>query len=188
MALETKRLTVRTLHEEDYQDFLEYAMDPELCRMLGWSELSNEEAVRKHFDRMLRAKNYLAVIHRQDEKMIAHIGLGDVMHIPSLALVLEKDSAMTGQRGCALSFAVSANYRRQGIILEALVGAMDLLFRNDRFDYFNCGYLEYNEPSKHLQEKLGFHYYCTHRFRGIPDAPQIIENVLTKEEFYQKYP
>ena len=47
MALETKRLTVRTLHEEDYQDFLEYAMDPELCRMLGWSELSNEEAVRK---------------------------------------------------------------------------------------------------------------------------------------------
>ena len=188
MALETKRLIVRTLREEDFSDFLEYAMDTELCRMLGWREMHTEEEGRKHFDRMLRSHTYLAIVHKQDKKVIGNIGLGNVMHIPALAVELEKDPAMKDKRGCALSFALSAPYRRQGIITEALIGVMDLLFRNDRFDYFNCGYLVFNEPSRMLQEKLGFHYYSKHQFGRIPNGPDIVENILLKEDFYRLHP
>ena len=107
------------------------------------------------------------------------------MHIPSLAVALEADPEMKDKRGCALSFALSKAYRRQGIITEALVGVMDLLFKNDKFDYFNCGYLVFNEPSRQLQEKLGFRYYCTHQFGRIPNGPDIVENILLKEDFYR---
>lgn len=187
MALETKRLTVRTLREDDFQDFLEYAVDPELCRMLGWSEIHNEIDAKSQFNRLIHAKSYLGIINKENGKLIGNIGLGNVMHIPSLAVVLEKDPVMKDLRGCSLSFALSAAYRRQGIITEAVIGVMDLLFKNDRYDYMNCGHFTFNDASRQLQEKLGFHYYCTHRFGGIPDAPQIIENILTKEEFYQKH-
>jgi putative acetyltransferase len=185
MALETARLLIRSLREEDLYDFLEYAVDPELCKMLGWRELTSEEAAKKHFKRLLFSKTYLTIYHKNDGKMIGHMGFGPVDHIPALAVVLDADPKMKGKRGCALSFAISKNYRRQGLITEAVLGAMDLLFKKDIYDFFNCGYLIYNEPSRILQEKLGFHYYCTHQFSRLPDGPDIIENILMKEEFYQ---
>lgn len=187
VALETKRLTVRTLREEDYPDFLEYVMDAELCRMLGWQEKQNESEAKQQFDRLLQAKSYLGVVLKENGKMIGNIGLGNVKHIPSLAMVLEKDPVMKDLRGCSLSFALSADYRRKGIITEAVIGVMDLLFKNDFYDYMNCGYFTFNDPSRHLQEKLGFHYYCTHRFGMMPDGPEIIENILMKDEFQKLY-
>ena len=185
MALETDRLLIRRLSEEDFSDFLEYALDAELCRMLGWRELQTEEAAQRHFKRLLFSKTYLGIYQKSDNKLIGHIGFGAVEHIPALAVALEADPAMKGKRGCALSFALSGRFRRQGIITEALIGVMNLLFRKDVYDFFNCGYLVFNEPSRLLQEKLGFHYYCTPQFGRLPDGPDIVENILLKEEFYQ---
>ena len=94
MALETKRLTVRVLHEDDFQDFQEYAVDSELCRMLGWQEIQNETDARRQFNRLIYAKSYLGIICKENGKMIGNIGLGNVRQIPSLAMVLEKTSLL----------------------------------------------------------------------------------------------
>ena len=35
MFLETERLALRKFQEDDFDDFCEYAMDDEMCRMMG---------------------------------------------------------------------------------------------------------------------------------------------------------
>lgn len=50
MFLETARLILRKIREEDFADFCAYAMDKEMCHMMGRSPMDTEEAARANFD------------------------------------------------------------------------------------------------------------------------------------------
>ena len=49
MFLETNRLTLRKWEEADFDDFYEYANDPEMCRMMGRADCSDPESARQTF-------------------------------------------------------------------------------------------------------------------------------------------
>ena len=66
-------------------------------------------------------------------------------------------------------------------MFEAVSSVIDHLFRVEKTDYINCGYLSYNVPSKALQEKLGFTYLLTERFQfdGFDGQEmESVENIL----------
>ena len=46
MFVETGRLILRKFREEDFADFCAYAMDEEMCRMMGNDLMDTEEAAR----------------------------------------------------------------------------------------------------------------------------------------------
>lgn len=46
MFVETDRLILRKFREEDFADFCAYAMDEEMCRMMGNDLMDTEEAAR----------------------------------------------------------------------------------------------------------------------------------------------
>ena len=54
MFLETERLILRKLREEDFPDFCAYATDPEMCRMMGNDPMDTEEAAWETFDWILK--------------------------------------------------------------------------------------------------------------------------------------
>ena len=86
--------------------------------------------------------------------------------------------SVQGKTGKSLSFAMSPAHQRMGYMYEAVRGVIDQLFRIEQADYFNCGYLAYNLPSKALQKKLGFSFLLTERFQFDGNEVESIENIL----------
>ena len=98
---------------------------------------------------------------------VVHLENGKSIALPDeeLPLVLPELKDYQGKNGKALSFAILPAFQRKGYMYEAVSGVIDHLFREEKADYINCGYLSYNAPSKALQEKLGFTYLLTERFQ-----------------------
>ena len=78
-------------------------------------------------------------------------------------------------------FAMLPVFPRKGYMCEAVSGVIEHLFREEKADYINCGYLSYNTPSKALQEKLGFNYLLTEWFTYDGQEKESIENILWRE-------
>ena len=89
--------------------------------------------------------------------------------------------AVQGKNGKSLSFAIAPAFRRKGLMYEAVSGVIEYLFREEKADYINCGYLSYNGPSKALQEKLGFTYLLTEQFTYDGQEKESIENILWRK-------
>ena len=96
---------------------------------------------------------------------------------------LAQDERLKPHRGGCLSFALSAQRRREGLAQEAAEAVMCHQFLTERVDYINCGFFSFNEPSRRLQERLGFHFFSTHRFRLGKEEIEVIENILWREEY-----
>ncbi len=150
MFLETPRLTIRHMTEEDYPDWREYGMDPECCRMLGtWCPVNETEA-REAFEwLMVNEKRFYAIVLREEGKCIGHLIVGNFPEIGKLP-------ELTGLEGRTLTFCVTGSCRRRGYASEAVGAVVEYLFEKRGVDYVNSGYFTFNEPSRRLHEKLGF--------------------------------
>ena len=89
--------------------------------------------------------------------------------------------ALAGKQGKSLSFCISRQYRRQGLMSEAVRAVIARLFEEEGMDYVQCGYFDFNTVSKAMQEKLGFTHLITMTidFRG--EMMTTVENILWKE-------
>ena len=171
MCIETERLYLRPFALSDLEDFYEYMTDPELRRMAGFEEIIDREAVRKELNTLIENKAY-AIVYKENSKVIGNFG---VEPLPEL---LAKDTSLKGKNGVTLSFALSAEYRKKGLISEVLEKMIDHLFNQQKVDFINCGYFSFNHASRNLQEKFGFNYYCTHFVHRPNRDIETIENIL----------
>lgn len=175
MYLETERLWIRPILETDFADYCAYSLgNPEQDRMMGRSELKTKADVRQNFD-WLKDKEPRAyvLVHKKNGKVIGNLTVYDrtpVAHMDEL-----RDNI-----GRSLSFCLSRQYRRQGLMEEALRGVIGKLFAEEAVDYIHCGCFDFNTPSLALQKKLGFVFLAKEAFEidGIPYVG--IENILRK--------
>jgi len=156
MFLQTDRLILRKFREEDFADYCAYAMDPEMCRMMGNDLLDNEKAARINFNWLKdrEERGYVLVL-----KETGHV-IGN-LSVTATPDHLAKLPALAGKQGRSLSFCISRRYRRQGLMSEALRAVIGHLFDAEGMDYVQCGYFGFNTPSRALQEKLGFTHLTT---------------------------
>ncbi len=180
--LETKRLILRKFREEDFQEFWEYANDPEMSRMMGRQDMSDEEQARANFAYLKdkEERGYCLVL-KENGKLIGNLTVGKV---PDDIACLKR---LSGKRGCSLSFSISRAYQRRGLMFEAVCAVIDRLFWTENMDYVNCGYLTFNVASRCLQEKLGFSYLMTQTFQADGETISAIENVLFREDYRMEY-
>ena len=157
MFVETKRLILRRLREEDFDDFCDFAMDDEMSRMMGRDLLHTREDVWRIF-RWLRDRERrgYALVLRETGRVIGNL---TVTQVPRFDAVLNQ---LAGKQGRAMSFAISRHYRRQGLMEEAVRAAIRALFA-EGMDYVQCGSFDFNTASAALQKKLGFEYLTTER-------------------------
>ena len=175
MLLETRRLILRKFRQEDFADYCAYAIDDEMCYMLKTDPIHTEEEARCCFDWKMNRENeeWYALWSREAGRVI-----GGITVVSPLPDYLSRRPELAGKRGCALSFAISRHFRRQGLMEEAVRALIDYLFRQEGFELINCGYMDYNLPSQRFQEKLGFTYLFTERFEDRGVAYAAVENVL----------
>ena len=172
--VETERLALRKVTEKDFSYFRADLADKEMDRMMLRWPCETEEEIRLGFEWFLyKEERAYAIVHKETGETIGNLTVYN--HVPEC--VANHDSVQ-GKNGKALSFAVLPAFRRKGYMYEAVSGVIDHLFRVEKADYINCGYLSYNAPSKALQEKLGFTYLLTERFQFDDQETESIENIL----------
>ena len=172
--VETERLVLRKVTEKDFSYFRADLADKEMDRMMLRWPCETEEDIRLGFEWFLcKEERAYAIVHKETGETIGNLTVYN--HVPEC---VANHEAVQGKNGKALSFAVLPAFRRKGFMHEALNGVIDHLFRAEKADYINCGYLSYNAPSKALQKKLGFTYLLTEQFQFGDQEMESIENIL----------
>ena len=174
--IQTLRLILRKFREEDFTDFCEYAMDEEMCRMVGWQNMNDIAAAKAVFDKMCAEPRGYAMVYKETGKVIGNFS------VSSLHPFLKQLPELQGKRGCVISFALSKAYQRRGLVYEAASAVIDYLLRVEQMEFINAGYFSYNTPSKGLQEKLGFRFLATHGFRRGEEEIEVIENIIWNQQ------
>lgn len=176
MFLETERLILRKFREEDFADYCAYAMDEEMNRMMGNDLLDTEEAARACFDWLKdREPRCYGLVLKETGRVIGNLSVTDLPeHLQALPALKDK-------RGCSMSFCISRQYQRQGLMTEALRAVTAHLFQEEGMDYVQCGYFIFNTVSKALQEKLGFTHLTTMTLDFKGEKIVTTENVLWKK-------
>lgn len=174
--VETPRLLLRKVTEEDYPYFRINLMDREMDRMMLRYSCRTEEELRQGFEWFLyKEERAYAIVQKESGMTIGNLTVYN--HVPECVAAQE---SVQGRNGKALSFALLPAFRRRGFMYEAVSGVIGHLFREEGVDYINCGYLSYNAPSKALQEKLGFTRLLTEHFTYDGQEMESIENILWK--------
>ena len=175
MFIETERLFLRKLEEEDFEEFLEYANDAEMSRMMGREDLSDPAAAGRTFDWLVHHEpRAYAMIHKETGRLIGNLTI--TMPPPAVA----RHKSLAGKAGRTLSFSISREFRRKGLTFEAASHVIERLFLIEGLDYINCGYLSFNTPSRELQKKLGFTPLLTETVEVNGEMVAVIENILCR--------
>lgn len=154
MTVYTSRLLLRPHVPEDFEDYFSYIMDENLQYMLGLHDVVDRASARLTFDWLRANTEFLAVCPRSSGRTVGHICIHPADAIP-------------GKRGLDLTFAISRDFRRQGLMEEALRALIGELFAENRADYLQCEYTSFNVPSESLQKKLGFRPLKLERVEGF---------------------
>lgn len=176
MFLETERLILRKFREEDFQDFCAYAMDEEMCRMMGNDLMDTEETARVTFDWLKdkEERSYVLIL-KETGRAIGNL------NVTAVRDQLRSLPALAGKQGKDLSFCISRQYRRQGLMSEAVRAVIARLFDEEGMDYVQCGYFDFNTVSARLQEKLGFTHLITMTIDFKGEKRTTVENILWKK-------
>lgn len=178
MLLETERLILRTHRDEDFADYCAYIInDDERSRMMMTDPIHTVEEARALFDWKINRETerwYAMCLKEEDGRIVGGITIHPVPEEwtsrPELA----------GKRGVALSYSTAPLYRRRGLMEEAVRALIDHLFRAEEIEYINCGYMDYNDPSRRMLEKLGFTRLLTDTFEIDGTEFTAIENILKR--------
>lgn len=176
LFLETERLVIRKFRDADFADFWDYTNDPEMCRMMGRDDMSDPETARSTFDWLKdREGRGYALVLKENRRVIGNL----TITLPSPSVVELRE--LVGKKGRAMSFSLSRQYQRRGLMEEALRAAITHLFEAEGIDYINLGHFDFNYASRDLQKKLGFSPLTTERFSMGGTEVVVIENILWKE-------
>ena len=149
IRLESERLILREWSLDDLDDFYEYASVPGVGEQAGWHHHENKEKsleILKHF---IEGKHVFAIIYKENNKVIGSLGIEKYG-------AEEKLSEFFDYKGREIGYVLSKDYWGKGIMPEALQTVINYLFNVLDYDFLLCGYFDYNNQSKRVQEKCGF--------------------------------
>lgn len=150
--IETERLILRPFKESDLADFYEYASVDGVGERAGWKHHKSIDESREILARFIEGDKTFAICLKESNKVIGSLGVEKYG-------AEDKLTEFDGYRGREIGFVLSKDYWGRGFMPEAVKAVMDYLFEELDFDFLLCGYYNFNEQSKKVQEKCGFKPY-----------------------------
>ncbi|MCL2386428.1 MAG: GNAT family N-acetyltransferase [Defluviitaleaceae bacterium] len=139
-VLESERLILRKIREEDAAGLLEWASDPETVKWLTWGGLSTlEEAHGTILNYYLTLPCFFAIEHKKDRKYIGNI---------DLRLIPEHDKTGTG-------YVINRKYWGKGYMSEALRTIISFAFETLELNRVESHHYTANPASGRVMEKAG---------------------------------
>lgn len=150
--IQTERLLLRAFEHSDLDDFFEYASVEGVGEMAGWKHHQNKEESQMILDNFVEHDKIFAICLKESGKVIGSLGV-------EMYGLEDKLTEFDGYKGRELGFVLGKAYWGQGFMPEAVKSVMDYLFNELDLDFLLCGYYDFNEQSKRVQEKCGFKPY-----------------------------
>jgi len=177
LKFKTERLILRPFRLTDLDDFFEYSKVEGVGEMAGWTHHKNKDESKEIIDMFLKEKKVLAITI--DNKVIGSVGIEKYRE----QLFPEFDN----QKGRELGFVLSKDFWGMGIMMEAVNRVLDYLFNDLKLDFVMCGYYDFNNRSKRLQEKLGFKYLKTEKTSPLEKIVyDTVFNIIYKEDYIKR--
>lgn len=148
-SIKTERLILRPFAESDLADFYEYASVEGVGERAGWAHHKSIDESREILARFIEEDKTFAICLKESNKVIGSLG---VEKYGSEDKLTEFD----GYRGREIGFVLSKDYWGRGFMPEAVKAVMQYLFVELDYDFLICGYYNFNEQSKKVQQKCGF--------------------------------
>lgn len=152
LTIETERLILRPWKQTDLDDFFEYASVDGVGEMAGWKHHENKEESQSILDLFINDDRTFAIVLKDNNKVIGSLGVEKY----GMEKVL---SEFFDYQGREIGFVLSKDYWGKGLMPEAVKAVIDYLFNVANLDFLTCGYYEFNNQSKKVQEKCGFKPY-----------------------------
>ena len=168
--METGRLHIRRINEEDEKSFINGISDRKLRTCYGFPDEMDLSVSRKIFQRFCSLQRAFSLIRQDTGEMVGF--LLDVE--PELPTEI---AAKLPQKGRTLAYAVYTSFQRQGYMEETLcayIPSMDA-------EYIHCGHFPENEASKNLLIKLGFKEFSKHQ----AGTKQIVDEILLPSDLHR---
>lgn len=170
MVFETERLVLRPWQETDADSLYEYARNPEVGPIAGWSPHTSVENSRQIIRDVLSADETYAVCLKEDNRAIGSIGL-----IPPT-----QSHAAMGADEFEVGFWIGAPFWGRGLIPEALERLVAHAFDDLGCSALWCGYYDGNTKSKRCQEKCGFRFHHTEPNKPCPSMGDVRTEHFTR--------
>lgn len=157
--IETERLMLRTIVEDDAADIFEYAQEQHVGYNAGWKPHESIEETREIMKQIfLNQPGIFGMVLKENRQMIGTIGL-------------IKDPKRANPHALMLGYAMSEHYWGRGLMTEASKAVIDFGFNNPTVDVITCCCYSFNNRSRRVIEKCGFKYEgcirrCEERFDG----------------------
>lgn len=175
--LETKRLILRKVNENDYKDaFKNWCYSDKVDRYVMWTKHQNEEETKEFYDQW---------IEEYDEKTYKWII--ELKKINEVVGTITISKKFLSYGTCELGYCLSDKYWNQGIMTEAVNEVIRFLFEECEADTIWAQFLENNAASGKVMEKVGMKYEGRLRSR-IFDKDNLRNDLLAysilKEEYF----
>lgn len=186
VILQSERLILRPFKQEDLKDFNEYASVAGVGECAGWKHHESIKESQEILDKFIVDKKTFALVYKENNKIIGSIG------IEKYGLE-EKLTEFNGYYGRELGYVLSKDYWGKGIMSEAVKRVIDYLFNDLDLDFLLCGYFDFNDRSRRVQEKCGFIPYRkiitdTHMGTQEPSVLNLLINPKKNIKFIYSHP
>jgi ribosomal-protein-alanine N-acetyltransferase len=152
LVIETERLVLRPFRQSDLYDFNEYASVLGVGEMAGWKHHESIEKTQEILDMFIKEDKTFAIVFKENNKVIGSIG------VEKYGLE-DKLTEFDGYYGREIGYVLSKDYWGKNIMPEAVKAVIEYLFNDLNLDFLTCGYYDFNNQSKRVQEKCGFKPY-----------------------------
>lgn len=152
LVIETERLILRSFKQSDLHDFNEYASVSGVGEMAGWKHHETIEKTQEILDMFIEEDKTFAIVFKKNNKVIGSLG------VEKYGLE-EKLTEFNSYYGREIGYVLSKDYWGKGIMPEAVGAVISYLFNDLNLDFLTCGYYDFNNQSKRVQEKCGFKPY-----------------------------
>ncbi len=154
-TLETNRLLLRAWEEKDAPDLNEYAANPLMSDMVGWSAHKNMEETEAVLADFRRNGELFAIVLKETGKVIGSIGFYHRDPEDSTVLLPHRE----------LAFALSPDYREEGLAQEAVDESAKYAFEELGLGVLWCGH-DVDDPfSPQVLDDCGFTFRFEHRVK-----------------------
>lgn len=171
--METERLTLRKWRETDAESLYEYAKDPDIGPIAGWTPHKSAAESLDIIRNVLNGAECYAICEKQSGKAIG-----------SIELRLNGHTDMTDRDDeCELGYWLGKPFWGRGYVPEAVREILRHAFEDIGMRAVWCGYYDGNFKSKRVQEKVGFVYHHTCNDVAVPLLNEVRvghTNVMTK--------
>ncbi len=150
IRIETERLILRPVCQEDFPELHHISTTPEIAQFDGWLVSQSEEDTRKRLDKAIASKEELALVLKETGKMAGTFAL-QVRDWRTYPI----DRNLKGRE---FGFDLMKEYWGRGLMSEAVKAVTDYCFRELHYDFLTGGYFTGNHQSLRVLEKCGYQF------------------------------